>query len=292
MEFGKTIGTACTSFIITNIDDIFVLVTFFAESSTSATLTPLRIALGQYIGFTIIVGISMIGFGLALVLPAEPIGFLGLLPILLGLWKGFDIVFPDREEEDDGLEEDNGRKSKIASVKSVLKVAGITLMNGGDNIGTYTPLFSQAKGAEIAVYIVTHILRVAERYAHLVIPFLYVGLGIFITVKSECYPWSIGHIDRDIASHPGKIIMGVVTAVLLAGAIGVMVWFQLRGMPRKPASDTAGDDVDAEIGDDATIVEQTATKDSEQSQLQVSKESPQHPLDEPKSQHEPTGLST
>lgn len=29
-------------------------------------------------------------------------------------------------------------------------------MNGADNIGTYVPLFSRAKGAEIAVYVVTY----------------------------------------------------------------------------------------------------------------------------------------
>jgi hypothetical protein len=54
MQFGKSIGIACSSFAITNIDDIFVLVTFFSEASTSKTMTPLRITLGQYIGFTVL----------------------------------------------------------------------------------------------------------------------------------------------------------------------------------------------------------------------------------------------
>lgn len=88
-------------------------------------------------------------------------------------------------------------------------------MNGGDNIGTYVPLLSQAKGAEIAVYVVVyyillgmwcfaawllmgqkHVLRLVEKYMNWVIPFLYMGLGIYITVKSDCYPWSIEHIDN------------------------------------------------------------------------------------------------
>ncbi|KAF2221523.1 hypothetical protein BDZ85DRAFT_265531 [Elsinoe ampelina] len=87
MDFGKAIGVACSTFAVTNIDDLFVLATFFAEAATNKAMTPLKITLGQCLGFTIIVGISMIGFAVALVLPTEPIGFLGLLPLLLGVWN-------------------------------------------------------------------------------------------------------------------------------------------------------------------------------------------------------------
>ena len=134
MQFGKSVGTACGSFAITNIDDMFVLVTFFAEASTSRTITPLKITLGQYIGFTAIIIISMIGFGASLLLPSEPIGLFGLLPILLGIWKLFDLLFPNKEEEPE--------ESSLSGVKSILKVSTITVINGGDNIGTYVPLFS------------------------------------------------------------------------------------------------------------------------------------------------------
>lgn len=240
MQFGKSVGTACSTFAITNIDDLFVLVTFFAEATTSATLSPLKITIGQYLGFTIIVIISMIGFGVSLALPSEPIGFLGLLPILLGVWKLLEVVFPTEEEEEAG-------KSGIASIKSIFKVSVITVMNGGDNIGTYVPLFSQAKGAEIAVYVVVyyillgvwcfaawllmgqkHVLRLVEKYMNWVIPFLYMGLGIYITVKSDCYPWSIEHIDNQFLGNPGKTIMAIVSAAVLLAAIGAMLWFKLR----------------------------------------------------------------
>ncbi|KAH8698239.1 cadmium resistance transporter-domain-containing protein [Phaeosphaeriaceae sp. PMI808] len=259
MHFGKTLGTACSSFAITNIDNIFVLVTFFAEASTSKTLTPLKIVAGQYVGFTVITTISMIGFGVALVLPPEPIGFLGFLPILLGIWKLIDLCFPARDAEGSTVDEGDDEETKkfnIDGMKSVFKVSLVTVMNGGDNVGTYIPLFSQAKGAEIAVYIVTyyillgvwclagflimkqkHVLRVAQKYADLVIPFLYIGLGIFITVKSSCFPWSIKHIDDSLSSRPGKIIMGVVSAVFLLACMGPMLWFKLRKRVARGAPD-------------------------------------------------------
>lgn len=249
MQFGKAIGTACSTFAITNIDDLFVLVTFFAEAASGKN-TLLKIAIGQYAGFTVIIAISMIGYGAALVLPAEPIGFLGLLPMLLGVWKLLGIVSRYGEKEVNGEVEEEGEDTSISrstAFKAIGSVALITMMNGGDNIGTYAPLFSQAKGAEIAVYIVVyyiflgvwllvaylvmqqrHILALAEKYASYVIPFLYIGLGIFIVVNSECYPWAIDKIDGDISLHPGKVAMGVSTAGLLCICIALMIWARLR----------------------------------------------------------------
>ncbi|KAG8408104.1 hypothetical protein J3459_018174 [Metarhizium acridum] len=246
MQFGKAIGTACSSFAITNIDDIFVLVTFMAEASTTKVLTPLKVTIGQYVGFTVIIAVSMIGFGISLVLPSEPIGFLGLLPILLGLWNVLGLFYPDDEEESEG--------SRIASMKSVFKVALVTVMNGGDNISTYIPLFSQTKGAEIAVYVVVyyilvgvwclvaflvmrqrHVLRAAEKYAHYVVPFLYVGLGIYIIVKSNCYPWTIQRIDAQRGGDPGRMIMAVVTTGLLLMCIAAMLWARMRNKRRSTA---------------------------------------------------------
>ncbi|OTB05563.1 hypothetical protein M426DRAFT_37672, partial [Hypoxylon sp. CI-4A] len=249
MQFGRAIGTACATFAITNIDDAFVLVTFFAESTTSKTLTPLKITLGQYVGFTIIITISMIGYGVSLVLPSEPIGFLGLLPILLGVWKLIELFITTAEDES----EDSPR---FQALRGILKVAMITVMNGGDNIGTYIPLFSQLDGAEIAVYVVVyyilvglwclaaflimkqkHILHLIQKYVGVVIPFLYMGLGVYIVVKSDCYPWSIEHIDNSHPDHPGRAILAAVTVSVILAVSIAMVWFQWSRRAASSATD-------------------------------------------------------
>ncbi|KAF4442634.1 hypothetical protein F53441_11675 [Fusarium austroafricanum] len=251
VDFGKAVGTACATFAITNVDDIFVLVAFFAESTTSRTLTPIKITIGQYVGFTVIVAISMIGFGASFLIPDDPIGFLGLLPILLGIWWLLGVAF-DKDQDDD--DSPDAELSTADGFKAVFKVASITLMNGADNISTYVPLFAEAKGEEVAIYVVVyymllgiwclaaylimrqkHILRIAQKYARVVVPFFYIGLGIFIIVKSECYPWSIKEIDDDLPSHPGKIVMGVTTAGLLSLCISLMVWSKLRQKADEPA---------------------------------------------------------
>lgn len=189
----------------------------------------------------------MIGFGVALVLPSEPIGFLGLLPILLGTWKGINLLFPAQEEREGQTSEEGNQNARATGLKSIMSVAIVTIMNGGDNVGTYIPLFSQAEGAEIAIYIVIyyillglwcvvaflimkekHVLHMAKRWAAVVVPFLYVGLGIYIVIKSDCYPWSIEHINASVHSDPGKVSMAVATSALILTCIGAMLWFKIR----------------------------------------------------------------
>ncbi|KAE8335253.1 cadmium resistance transporter-domain-containing protein [Aspergillus arachidicola] len=270
MHFGATVGEACATFAITNIDDLFVLVTFNAEATTSRVITPYKIVLGQFIGFTIIIAISMIGFGISLVLPPEPIGFLGLLPILLGIWKFCQLFYPNPEEPTE--------ISTAAAVKGVLKVSLITLMNGGDNIGTYIPLFAQVEKAAIAVYIVVyylllavwclaaylimrqkHILAVVQKYVDFILPILYTGLGIFIIIKSNCYPWTIRQINDATASNPGEGTMAGVTTFILLAATCTMAWVTVAKRKIQSVVDvdlTTRDDTPQEVatGDTDAIV--------------------------------------
>ena len=191
----------------------------------------------------------MVGYAASFLFDSEPIGFLGLLPISLGVWKVMGLIFKD-------MDAPQGKVGNTTTIKAILKVASVTIMNGGDNIGTYIPLFSQAKGAEIAVYVVCyyillgiwilsawiimrerHILYLAQRYARRLVPFLYIGLGIFIIISSSCYPWAIKQIDDDLEpsdiKEPGMVIMSVMTALLLLVGYGVMLWMRLRSRRRE-----------------------------------------------------------
>lgn len=280
-DFREAVATACATFALTNIDDIFVLVTFFAEATTSDSLTPWKVTLGQLLGFTTIMVISMIGFAVSLVLPAAPIGFLGLLPVLLGIWNFFGLFLPSAEEE-------ATPPTRLKGVRSILKVALVTLMNGGDNIGTYIPLFSQTKGAEIVVYVVVyyillgvwcltawlimrqrHILALAQKYVEYLLPFLYMGLGVFIIVQSECYPWSIEHIDDDLPeTQPGQTLMSTMTVLLLLLAMGAMLWYKLAKKASQRAADAENPPVEVDHIPETT---QTSTQTTESPDRPASK---------------------
>ena len=60
---------------------------------------------------------------------------------------------------------------------------------------------------------------------------------MYIIIKSSCYPWSIQHIDASISTHPGKIIMAVVTTVLLLICMATMLWLKLRKRAAQPLPD-------------------------------------------------------
>ena len=240
MPNGNALLTAISTFAITNIDDLFILVTFFAEATTGKTLTPLTIVAGQYVGFSIVLAISMIGFGIAVVLPTEPIGFLGLLPILLGFWGLLDLLLRTEEEDDN-----DGVEVGVGGWRAISKVAAVTVVNGGDNMGTYIPLFAQASKGDIAIYLVAYyvllgvwcavawlvmqqkdVLRVVERYASRVVPVLYMVLGVGIVVKSKCYPWLGGRIDAETGVS-GAVVLSLTTAGFLVVCAGGMVLIKL-----------------------------------------------------------------
>lgn len=116
---------------------------------------------------------------------------------------------------------------------------------GGDNMGTYIPLFAQASRGDIAIYLVAYyvllgvwcavawmvmqqkdVLRLVERYASAVVPVLYMGLGVLIVVKSRCYPWLGGRIDRE-TEVSGAVVLGLTTPAFLGLCAGGMVAFKL-----------------------------------------------------------------
>ena len=84
-EFIVVIVTAVVAFATTNIDDIFLLMLFFSQ--VNVTFRPQHIVLGQYLGFAVLVGVSVLGYFGALAIPRTWIGLLGLLPITLGIRK-------------------------------------------------------------------------------------------------------------------------------------------------------------------------------------------------------------
>jgi cadmium resistance protein CadD (predicted permease) len=123
-----------------------------------------------------------------------------------------------REQQDSSVDSSSPSsptfKQKVVKLLShcfnlqILKVASVTLANSGDNVAIYTPLFAQASGWQIGVYAIIFLLMVfvwlivsylfinfrpvlnlAQKYAHLIVPFVFIGLGIYIIVTSECFPW-------------------------------------------------------------------------------------------------------
>jgi cadmium resistance transport/sequestration family protein len=213
---GTAISAGITAFVATNIDDIIILLLFFAQ--VDANFRRRHIVIGQYLGFTLLILASLPGFFGGLVVPSEWIGLLGLLPIAIGLKQ-----LVNRQEDTaqvqtvtSDFEPSSARKPLVSFLSSVLspqtyKVAAVTVANGGDNISIYIPLFAGNNLVSLGVilgvfflmvgvwcaiaYLLTRqptIAQVLSRYGNAVVPFVLIGLGLFILYERGTFrllPW-------------------------------------------------------------------------------------------------------
>ncbi len=194
-----TLATAAITFAATNIDDIFILMLFFSQVDRGFHLW--HIIAGQFLGFTALVLISLLGFFGGLIIPRAWIGLLGLVPIILGVrhWRNHT-----REDELEESEKEQVSKSrKRGALAATMSVAAITFSNGGDNLGIYTPLFASlnltsllstlavfyallAVWCLIGFVITRHqaFAHVITHYGHLIVPFVLVALGFYIIIQN------------------------------------------------------------------------------------------------------------
>lgn len=189
----STTVLAITLFAATDIDDLFVLISFFADRK----YRPFQIVAGQYLGFAALVGISLVASLVSLVFAPAYVGLLGLLPIVIGLKKLYDAL---RGEDDDEV------NVSTAGLGNVLAVAGVTVANGGDNIGIYTPIFATSTKFEIGIIVAVFAVMVAiwlafshwlvnhpalgapiRRYGHWLVPFALIAIGVSVLIKAESF---------------------------------------------------------------------------------------------------------
>jgi cadmium resistance transport/sequestration family protein len=196
-----TILAGMTAFAATNIDDIVLLTLFFAR--VDETLRRRHIVAGQYLGFLGLIVASLPGFLGGMIIPKVWLGWLGLLPIAIGIHS---LVLPETDQTT--LQVTALPQRQFASILSpqTYQVAAVTLANGGDNIGIYIPLFANSNLAELAITLAVFLVmigvwcgisdqlarqpllsRALSRYGHRLVPFVLIGLGIFILIDSGTY---------------------------------------------------------------------------------------------------------
>ncbi|HEY9709476.1 MAG TPA: cadmium resistance transporter [Oculatellaceae cyanobacterium] len=155
-QLGTAITEGITAFAATNIDDIIILLLFFAQ--VDANFRRRHIIIGQYLGFILLIIASLPGFFGGLLVPREWIGLLGLLPIAIGIKQ---LVSRERDTAQvqtvtSDLEASSLRNPIVSFLSSVLspqtyKVAAVTVANGGDNISIYIPLFAGSNLVRLGV---------------------------------------------------------------------------------------------------------------------------------------------
>ncbi len=199
----SAIITGAIAFAATNVDDLFVLMLFFAQAERYLKS---QIYIGQYLGFTAIVVCSLPGFFGGLLIPQTWIGLLGIIPIVLGVRA---LLNREDEAEIQGV---NARSNALTKFllrfisPQTLSVASVTFANGGDNIATYIPLFASIEPERLIIVLVTFFALVAVwcsiaswlashraiepvlvRYNRILVPLVLIGLGIYILIENEVW---------------------------------------------------------------------------------------------------------
>jgi cadmium resistance protein CadD (predicted permease) len=189
------LGLAVVVFVSTNFDDVFLLLGFFSDR----TLRPRTIVLGQLVGIGVLYALSIAGALAALVIPRAYVGLLGVAPIVIGVVK---LVQTWRDDD----RCDTVGPQKVAAARGFLSVAAVTIANGGDNIGVYTPVFTTCTVIEIVLFGVVFVLMTGvwclaarwlvnhwalgvpiRAFGPKVFPFVLIGLGGWILYRTGTF---------------------------------------------------------------------------------------------------------
>jgi cadmium resistance protein CadD (predicted permease) len=187
--------TAVGAFLGTNIDD-FVVLLLLILGIPEGGHSRWQIVLGQYIGFCVLVMVSLLGAVALGSVPENRVGLLGFVPLALGI-RGLVRVVRGTAQ----------RQEQPIPARTLATVAIVTIANGGDNISVYVLIFRELNAANIAASIATFLillgvlcavaLAVGERAkrtlamvrgAHWLTPIVFILIGIILLFRTGAVP--------------------------------------------------------------------------------------------------------
>jgi cadmium resistance protein CadD (predicted permease) len=192
----STLAIAIAAFVSTNIDDLLLLSTLFVD----AEFRTQSVIVGQFLGMSVLVLISILAALLTITIPRGWIALLGFAPLFLGiyrLWKLLNRRSEKSQPASDGRDFVGKERVRFAWARSeVLLATLLTVANGGDNLSVYIPLFSVQRES-MPFYALVFAMMTAlwclfgyhltshqiwrdklKRYGRFVIPFILIAIGL------------------------------------------------------------------------------------------------------------------
>jgi len=213
-EILGSVFSGVAAFAATNIDDMFLLMLYFAKANNDPRRER-EIILGQYLGFSVLVFVSVLGYAGSLLFPRQYVGLLGFFPIVLGIRELLELR-KDEEKEEPTVKEANanGQQNTRHGIwdsrlfrwvnPQVGSIGAVTIANGSDNIAVYSPLFAAGDASSMVIIVGVFFVMVRvwcwvadllaenpvtaeplRRYGRLLMPFVLIGIGLLILVESD-----------------------------------------------------------------------------------------------------------
>ena len=185
------IGVAAVAFLSTNADNLALLFAFLADRSFSAR----NVLFGYAFGMLGILALSWVVSWLADFFPHQYIGFLGVVPIFLGIKRLYHNLV------------DRGSEAELAPAASkrsqVITVALADVAHGPDTIILFSALLADSDAIGQSAVTVSYLVLVevwcffgsylfrhpgirgpVQRYGHRFAPYLLIGVGLFILLNT------------------------------------------------------------------------------------------------------------
>jgi cadmium resistance protein CadD (predicted permease) len=199
VDFFGMLGIGATAFVATNIDDLLILIAFFANSRFPLP----QIVLGQYAGMGALLAIGIVGSLIALIVPNNLIGLVGIFPIVIGIKELLELLKNGDNEESAKQQSRN----RLTAYLPFLTVAAVTF-SGGEEIGVYTSVFAAYHEVYeitiillvvivltgvwciVAYHLVNHPLIASrvKRIGTIALPSILIGLGLYILAEAFLIP--------------------------------------------------------------------------------------------------------
>jgi cadmium resistance protein CadD (predicted permease) len=214
MSLESAIATGAAVALATTFDDNIYLTSFFGR--VSHTFRPRHVVVGEFLGLTVLISISLIGFFVGMIVSDMWVGLLGVLPIMIGINQLMSKEDDDSNneviEEVEKIHTEVGRPRLKQSLWSTIRdpkthrVTAVHISNGGNNIAVYIPLFASSSLPSLGViltmcyttigfwcfcsYNLTRFPGISvfvARYGRKIAPFVLIYLGLSIIIKSQSY---------------------------------------------------------------------------------------------------------
>jgi len=213
MSLESAIATGAAVALATTFDDNIYLTSFFGR--VSRTFRPRHVVVGEFLGLTILISVSLVGFFVGMIVSDMWVGLLGVLPIMIGIYQ---LMGKEDDENSDVIEEvekvhtEVGRPRINQSLWSTLRdpkthrVSAVHVSNGGNNVAVYIPLFASSTLPSLGIILTMCYMTIGfwcfcsynltrfpgisvliARYGRKIAPFVLIYLGISIIVKSQSY---------------------------------------------------------------------------------------------------------
>lgn len=217
MALFETLQIALGAGLATTFDDNLYLTGFFGESSR--TFRPLHVIVGELLGFTFLLSVSLIGVPLGLVFTPQKVGLLGLMPILIGVMNllnyrkqrstGKQRQFPGHSLSSHRAHYFESGRATVLGVlrqRQTYDVFLVSVSSGGNNLSIYIPLFASLSIVDTLIVVPVFYAYIAawlflsfaltrapglalvlNRYAPLFFPFILIWLGCRILLDTGAF---------------------------------------------------------------------------------------------------------